>query len=238
MNRTGWLLAVSTLGLTGLFLSCAKSGSGGSGAMFIESCTLNCNSAGATGGQVSCGVINTFQNQEIGVLFSKPVQFSSISNQSFQVTDSANGTVPPGTFLLDPFDPRRVIFRPSLTFDTSGNPVFGFKLGASYDVVISGTKQGDPPPYIESTGDTANSSRLACTITTDLGISDPVAGPPNASVFVDTIAGTGQPANGATGVLLTSKVTIVFNDLMNIGTLVIPGTGVSPFITVKLDPDG
>ncbi|MEO6708738.1 MAG: Ig-like domain-containing protein, partial [Planctomycetota bacterium] len=230
-------VAVLALGLAGLFSSCSKSSSGATGAMFIESCTLSCSSNGATGGQISCGVINTTQNQEIGVLFSKPVQFSSVSKQSFQVSDAATGTVPPGTYLIDPFDSRRVIFRPSLTFDASGNPVFGFQPGASYTVVIPGTKQGDSAPFIRSTGGTENGTRLSCAITTQ-GIGDPVAGPPAVSVFVDTIAGAGVTANGAVGVLLTSKITMVFNDLMNIGTLVIPGTGQSPTITVKLDPDG
>ncbi|HTF88571.1 MAG TPA: Ig-like domain-containing protein [Planctomycetota bacterium] len=230
-------VAVLALGLAGLFSSCSKSSSGATGAMFIESCTLSCSSNGATGGQISCGVINTTQNQEIGVLFSKPVQFSSVSKQSFQVSDAATGTVPPGTYLIDPFDSRRVIFRPSLTFDTSGNPVFGFQPGASYTVIIPGTKQGDSPPFIRSTGGTENATRLSCAITTQ-GIGDPVAGPPAVAVFVDTVAGPGVTANGAVGVLLTTKITMVFNDLMNIGTLVIPGTGQSPTITVKLDPDG
>ncbi len=238
MNRLGRNVAVLAIGLTGLLGACKKSDSGASGAMFIESCTLNCSSNGATGGQVSCGVINTFQNQEIGVLFSKPVDLLSVNNQSFNITDAANGTVPAGTYLIDPFNPRRVIFRPSLTFDASGNPVFGFKAGSSYRIVLSGTQQGDSAPFVESSGGSENGTRLDCTITTDQGISDPVAGPPRVDVFVNTIAGLAQPANGATGVLLDSRITMVFNDLMAIGTLVIPGTGQSPFITVKLDPDG
>lgn len=238
MNRLGKIVSVLALGFCATLPACTKSGGGPSGAMFIESCGLNCNSNGATGGQVSCGVSSIFQNQELWVLFSKPVDFSSVNNQSFNISASQGGAVPAGTFLADPFDSRRVIFRPDLTFDTNGNPVFGLRPNTSYDIFVSGTAQGDPTPFVSSTGGNANASRLSCTILTDLGISDPVAGPPLVSTFVSKAGSPSVPAAGATGVLLNSKITMVFNDLMNIGTLLLPGTGTSPSITVKLDPDG
>lgn len=242
MNRLGSIGTLLALGLPAALSSCSGSSGAATGAMYVESCTLNCNS-GSTGQQISCGVANTFENQEIGVLFSKPVRFASVSKQSFQVTDSATTAVPPGTYLIDPFDSRRVIFRPLLSFDAQGNPVFGFRPGASYDILIPGTKQGDSAPFIESQGGTRNGTRMACSFTTQ-GISDPVFGPPLVSAFVDTVnpangaIATGVPANNAVNVLLSSKITLVFNDLMNIGTLVVPGTGTSPSITVRFDPDG
>ncbi|MBK8178509.1 MAG: Ig-like domain-containing protein [Planctomycetes bacterium] len=238
MNRLGIFVTVLALGAGGLSSSCSKAGSGATGAMFIESCGLNCSSNGATGGQISCGVISIYKNQEIGILFSKPVDFGSVGNQSFQIADTTNASIPVGSFLLDPFDSRRVIFRPSLTFDVNGNPVFGFRDNATYQIFVPGRVQGDPAPFINSTGGTENASRMDCTVLTSLGINDPVPGPPLGSVFVSTPGNPSTPANGATGVLLTSKVTLQFNDLMNIGTLVQPGSGTSPSITVKLDPDG
>ncbi len=240
MNRLAKFVSVLALGVCGSLSSCSGGGGGGSGsgAMYIEACDLNCNSSGTNGGQVTCGVINVYQNQEIGVLFSRNVDFNTVSQSTFQIFDSLTGAVPVGSFVADPFDSRRVIFRPDLAFDINGNPIFGFKFDTSYDLVIPGTNQGDSPPFIESTGGTKNAGRLQCTVKTSLGINDPVVGPPLATTFVATATNPNTVANGATDVLLTSKVTMVFNDLMNIGTLVLPGSGLSPTITVKLDPDG
>jgi hypothetical protein len=225
--------------------ACSGGGGGGSGGgqMYVTSCSLGCTN-GLGGNQVSCGIINTFQNQEIGVLFAAPVDFASVNKSSFQVFDVSTGTVPPGSFLIDPNNPHRLIFRPKLTFDPQGNPIFGFSANASYQIKVPGTAQSDPPPYVESTGSKENQSRMLCTITTDQGLIDPVPGDPKASVFVDTInplngqITKGVPANGATSVHSATKITLVFDDLMNLGTIVIPATGLAPFITVKIDPDG
>jgi len=243
MNRHGRIVAALAIGLAGIFPACSGSDSGSTGAMYIESCNLGC-SDGSNGQLVTCGFTSTPQNLELSVNFSKAVRLSSVNKQSFHISDVATAAVPPGTYLLDPSNPRRVIFRPQLSFNAQGNPVFGFQANTSYSLQINGRGTGDPGPYISSTGGTENATGLACTIITDLPLVDPVPGPPIVSTFVDTVdplsgaITTGVPANGATQVSLITKVTMVFNDLMNIGTLVLPGTGTSPSITVKIDPDG
>jgi hypothetical protein len=245
MKLTGRLALSSFLLLAA---ACGGGGSSDTGTMFIESCVLGC-SSGVGGRQVSCGVVNTFQNQEIALLFSESVDFSSVDKATFNITDVNSGSTPVGNFVADAENSRRVIFRPELTFDEQGNPVFGFKPGASYRIFIPGRAQDTNTTYIQSTGGQANNSRLLCTITTDQGISDPVPGPPvvRATVTtVDPVTGNvtdpAAPAAGATNVSLTSPIVLEFDDLMNVGTLVVvdPITGnlVAPFIKVKVDPDG
>jgi hypothetical protein len=249
MKRLGWIPAGSALFVAGLLAGCGGGSSAGGGAMYVEACTLSCTN-GVGGTQVSCGVLNTFQNQEIAVLFSQSADITTVSKQSFQVIDAATGNVPVGSYLLDPSNPRRVIFRPQLDFDLQGNPIYGFAAGATYEVKIPGTAQADLPPFIESTAGKRNESRLLCTITTDQGISDPVPGPPKVKVFVDTIDPITQVVTpgvlayddlgnkNLTDVSLNTKITMVFDDLMNKGTLVVGAPPIAPFITIAIDPDG
>lgn len=264
------LLAAGLLGPALVFTSCSGGGGSGGGVMFIQSCTLGC-SNGQNGAQVSCGIINTFQNQDISISFSQPVAQSSLAvNNSFQVVDTVSGSLPAGTRLVDPNNPTRAIFRPRLAFDSQGNPSFGFASNASYQIRIPGATQGDAGPLVSSTAGQQNQSRLLCTITTDQGLIDPVPGAPSVDILVDVVgvpnpvniddpvacstingqatascpfpqpAGTviptenGRVINAAT----TTKITLIFNDLMNIGTLVVPSTGQSPFITITTDADG
>lgn len=242
MNRS--VRKALVLALPALAVACGGGGSGGGSggnsggsAFFVQSCNLGC-SSGQGGSQVSCAFANTPQNQEIAVRFSKNVAFGSVTNSSFRVLDVSTGLSAPGTFLLDPTDAARVLFRPRLDFDPQGNPVFGFDSGATYQVLVPGTSQGDAGPFITSTGGASNQSRILCQITTDQGIADVVPGPPNATVLV-SLAGGGQTvANGATNVSVNSQVTMIFDDLMNLGTLVTPATGQAPFIRVLVDGDG
>src|SRR5688572_18900232 len=102
------------------------SGGGGGGGMFIVNCSLQCNdSAGNPGSQISCGVTNVRLNQEIRVEFSNPVDPTTVTNNAFQMVEQGTGKTPAGTFALDPNDPRTLIYRPQLTFDSAGNPIFG-----------------------------------------------------------------------------------------------------------------
>jgi len=241
-NAARLLLVTAVTGTVSILSSCSGGGSGG-GAMYVESCTLGCTN-GRGGEQVSCGIVNTYQNQDVAVVFSQPVASTSLTvNNAFQVIDIVTAGFPAGSRLVDPNDPRRAIFRPRLSFDASGNPSYGFGANQTYQIRIPGTSQGDVGPYVQSSGGQQNQSRMLCTITTSQGLIDPVPGAPGVSIFVRTIGG-GDPINLATttadvvDVLSDSEITFVFNDLMNIGTLVQPSTGQSPFITVKVDPDG
>lgn len=229
-------ILVPALGLA-LFASACGSDSKQGGAMFIEACSLNCINSGTVGSLVTCGVHNTFQNQEIGVLFSKDIDIDTVNDLTFLISDTQTAAFPPGDFVIDSNNPRRVIFRPLLDFDQNGNPVFGFGFNRTYNINIPGSSQGSPPPYIQSTEGQGNESKLFCTITTDQGITDPVPGKPSVQIFVDTLSGNDQPAQGAVDVLTTSKITFVFNDVMDIGTLVVNGQSIG-FLNVFVDTDG
>ena len=240
------LLSVFTGVAVGL-TSCGGSGGGGGGdsggGMYVQSCTLGCTN-GIGGAQVSCGLVNTFQNQDIAIVLSEAVKASSVTKNTFKVFDVVTGSVPPGSYVIDPSNPNRLIFRPKLSFDPSGNPLYGFAAGGTYQVKVPGSTV-DVAPYLQSTGGKSNTSRMLCTITTDQGLIDPVPGNPTVSIFVevkDPITGvktvTDVDSAPLTNVATESKITFVFNDLMNIGTVVLPQTGQAPFITVKTDPDG
>ena len=241
MKHAARLLTLSTLvGAASLFASC--SGNGGNRGMYVQSCTLGCTN-GKGGLQVSCGIINTYQNQDLAVVFSDAVDLGSLQAQNaFQVVDVVTGSSPAGSRLVDVTNSRRALFRPKLSFDNSGNPSYGFVDGKTYEIRIPGTAQGDLGPYVESRGGQSNTSRMLCTITTDQGVIDPVPGGPQVSIYV---MAQGHPnpidldaAGNVTNVLTFSPITFVFNDLMNIGTVVQPSTGQAPFIKVEVDADG
>lgn len=224
--------------------SCSNSGgSAGGGAMFVETCSLGC-SNGSSGLQVSCAVSQIFQNQELAVLFSEPVDIFSVNASTFQIINPANSDVPLGNFFLDPANPRRVVFRPALMLNNqTGQPEFGLDPNTTYLVTIPGVMQGDSPPYVMSASGNANQSRLQCTVTTTSDTVDLVPGPPQVSVTVDlrdTMSGgiiPDQPAEDAVDVALDTVVTMVFDDIMNSATLVNPD-GSSDFIIVEVDEDG
>ena len=148
--------------------------------MFIETCSLGC-SNGQGSLQVSCSIVNVAQNVEITVLFSRPIELSSVNAASFRITNTLNGSSPVGSFTLDPTNARRLIFRPALTFDAIGNPIFALDPNQTYEILIPGQAQGDPGPYITGTNGKRNETRLRCTIATTQGLLDPVPGAPVAS---------------------------------------------------------
>jgi len=246
-------IAAYGLTLVSLGLVACSSGSGsGGGVMFVESCSLGCNN-GSDGGQVFCQIINAFENQEISVLFSEAVDPVSVDASTFRVVEVGGGTSPGGQFLIDPANARRLIFRPSLSFDSNGSPVFGFKNNTSYQVIIPGEAQGDNPPFIRSVGGQANQSRLQCTIFTDQGVQDPVPGRPTVEIFVDLVTSfdmSGNPATIAEDQILTmdpadsidglsvSELTFVFSEIMNPATIADNVTTTSNTIRVDSDADG
>ena len=246
MKQAGWMSLF--VGLALATASCGGGGSGGSdgGRMYSLTCTLGCTN-GEGGQQVSCGIVNTFQNQDIAVLFSERVDLAWIkaNANAFQVINTATAISPPGGPLLDPTNPRRLIWRPELKFNSLGTPQYGFDDGASYQIRVPGTAQGDTGPYVQSTGGKKNESRILCTITTDQGVVDPVPGAPTVDIFVteiDGISGLPKPgtllADVTNTVATNSPITFVFKDIMTLGTVVNPSTKQAPFITVKVDPDG
>ena len=213
--------------------------------MFVETCSLGC-SSGQGGAAVNCTIDSIRQNQEIAIVFSQPVDIGSVNSTTFQVQNVATGAVPQGTFQVDASNPRRLVFRPSLSFDTSGQLVLGFTDGDTYRVTIPGS-DNDSGPFIRSTSGRSNRSRLRCDVQPS-GIADVVPGRPTVELFVDVQlfdAGNNpigilpnQPADGQVDVSQFSPIKMVFADIMNPLTLFNPSTGTSNFIQVNIDRDG
>ena len=260
-------LALSTLALS-LLAGCStgsESGVGG-GQLFVRSCSLGC-SDGSSGVPVTCQIQNTVQNTEISILFSEAVDINSVTSTSFRVSNVNNGTTPVGEYFLDPNNPRRVVFRPALTFDLQGNPSFGFDIDTPYQITIAGELHDATGPFIKSMVGRPNQSRLNCTIVTNDQITDPVPGPPVVRVYADYVEGyvnnvpiinkvanalgsfDGQGTDGLadnlvsrlallTDVHRTGSIYMLFLDVMNPATLVDPVENTSPFITMRHDEDG
>lgn len=219
--------------------------------MYIETCSLGCTN-GQGGLQVSCGIVNVGRNVEITVLFSDSVDLASVNSGTFRIINTSNGSVPVGTYSLDPVNDRRLIFRPGLTFDSIGNPIYALSDNQTYQVTIPGQAQGDTGALIRSLSGKVNQTRLQCTIRTSEGVLDPVPGPPRQNTTIEVrevptndVLQVFDPANGATGVPTSgpasgqrSIIKVVFDDVMNPATLANLSTGQSSTITVKIDPDG
>jgi hypothetical protein len=232
-----------------LLPACSGGGNSAGGpfgnAMFILTCSLGCPS-GAGGQEVHCTPISIAPNQEFVVTFSQFVEPNSVTSETFNIIDTFSGATPLGTRLVDPVDRRRVIFRPAITFDSQGNPTFGFTSGASYSIVIKGTQQDPTGPYITSAGGKPNSSRMSCQMATTNTPVDYVPGAPSASVQVDLAHTLGQnpstwqdqDANGAVNVWRDSTIRLIFDDIMNPVTLANQATHQSTFATIKVDVDG
>ncbi|MBL8862663.1 MAG: hypothetical protein JNK02_11705 [Planctomycetes bacterium] len=216
--------------------------------MYIETCTLGCGS-GEGGVQVTCQFNQTAVNQEIAVFFSQPVDEASVSSSSFQIIDLTSGAAPNGTRFRDPNNPRKVLFRPAVSFESDGSISFGFNPDSTYRVVVPGTAQG-AGPYIRSTSGSQNESRLVCDIRTSQPAVDLVPGPPTVRILVKkAITGTPNPNDFIPDVEVTpqpivtdvwrgSDIRFEFNDLMNPATLANPSTGESAFVRVEVDLDG
>lgn len=248
--------ALACLAGTGVLSGCSGSASGEfAGELFIESCSLACTD-GATG-EVFCSIVDVTENQEISMLFSEPVDPSTVNASTIQVINVDNGTTPDGLRFVDPIDPRRVIFRPTVSFDTGVD--FSFERNASYEFLIPGVDQGDAGPFIRSVAGRENRSRMLCTVLTSQGVADTVAGNPIVDVFVDVISldannepildANNQPILTRTqvgsdfdtkivDVDLNSNVYFEFNELMNLPTVANNQFMTSPFIAVELDGDG
>ena len=216
----------------------SSTGVGGSGGMTLLSCSLGCVSAGS--GAASCSITAIFVNQDIWLEFSQPVDASSVTSTSFSVVNATTGETPVGFYQLDPQNPRRVAFRPQLSFDSTGNPTFGLVAGQSYRVRVPAAGSGSA--VLTSVSGQANGTALECFVQASLGVNDPVPGPPLVEVFLEQVVGgavvSSQAAQGATEVVPTSRLRMVFDDIMNPATLVNPATGQSNFISVSVDLNG
>ena len=247
-SKKSWLLVLASMGAAALATARgvrAEAASGVEADRFrISSCSLGCN-VGAT--QVSCSIVNVTVNHEVRVRFTQPVDLSSVlqNPSSFRLLETSTGTSPAGSFGIDFLDPNTLIFYPQVSFGPLGNPTFGFKTNAAYQILIPGALAGDPGPYVLSVAGLPVETRLLCTVFTSQGVGDYVPGPPTATATVDvvipsdpgTILLDPSPAAGARNVSLTTDVTLDFDDVMYLGTLITPITGVSSSVFVGRSPD-
>ncbi|MFN0242037.1 MAG: Ig-like domain-containing protein [Planctomycetota bacterium] len=184
-------------------------------------------------------------NGDIVLIFSEPVDEDSVTGDTFEVVNSTSGSSPPGTRFVDASNPRRVVFRPDISY-VSGIAQYGFTNNTLYRVTVPGQAQGDSGPFITSTSGRPNRSRMRCTIRASLGVQDAVPGDPSVEVLV-SIADTstpdetdsipGQSADGAVDVYRNTDITFEFDDVMNPATLIdSDSTGSS--VSVMFDVDG
>ena len=250
MDLSKWRRAALALGLalTGAACTSGGGGDGEGGGLTIVSCSLGCSSSDSSGGQVSCGITDVFLNQEIRITFSQPLDLNTVSNNSFRMVEVDTGRTPPGTFRLDSTNPRVLVYRPQLTFDSTGNPVFGLTQNQTYRLTLPGVSQGDLGPFIRSTSGESLQTRLLCTLLASRGVFDTTPGRPTYDMTVtrvetydandDPATFSEAPAAGATQVFRLSEIEIEFDDVMNPATLVNPVSGTSNTISVSVDPDG
>ena len=84
-------------------------GGGGEGGLSIVSCSLGCANSASSGNDFSCNVTDVSVNQDIRVTFSAPINLLSVTNNTFQVIETATGMTPASQFSLDPNDPTVLI---------------------------------------------------------------------------------------------------------------------------------
>lgn len=216
------------------------------GTFEIVSCSLGC-VPGTSG--ITCGTTEIHANEELRVTFNQPVALTSLSNASFQMIEVGTGRTPPATLTLDPQDASTLVYRPQMTFDSAGNPLFGLMDGRVYFLKLPGTDLDPLGPYVTSLGGLPNRTRLQCTLVASLGVVDVVPGRPVVKLTVQVVLErdpvTGEPtrvatvpAEGATEVYRQGPLDMLFADVMNPASIANPVTGQSSFIHVRFDPDG
>jgi hypothetical protein len=168
----------------------------------------------------SNGAIGVPLLPSIVVTFSEPVQISSISTSTFQVRDSA-GNIVPGSMSMEPagVPPKVITFKPTSPLASS----------RSYSVTITtGVKDlaGNPLASVAKSSFTTGAQAPA-------GTSPPPTGTATDPLKVVSI----RPANGATGVPVSSSIIITFNKAVQLSSVATtfdlitagPGAGIGPF---------
>ena len=217
--------------------------------MAILSCSLGC-SSGTTGFPISCGKATVKANEELSIEFTQAVDLSTVNKSSFRIKDAQTGLSPQGVYLLDPSNSRRLIFRPRISFDPSGTPIFGFELGHSYTITVNGKDKGTGP-YVRSVSGRDNISTLNCVVSVISGLVDSSPGPSELSIFVDQVTGYGPGgvvlgtvealASGPTlltDVFSSSTIRLHFTDIISPVSILNPDGISSPTVQVVVDPDG
>lgn len=241
------LLALPAPGQRSPDLRRSQRGSQRTGDVFeLVSCSLGC-VRGPSG--FACAQNEVHVNEELRFTFTRPIALSSVNVNTFQVADLGTGRIPPASLRLDPSDPRTLVYRPLISFDSAGNPIPGMEEDHTYILRIPGQTLDTLGPWITSADGSPNQARLQCTLIASLGFMDPVPGRPFAKIYVRVVTArdpvTGEPiafaivpAEGAVEVHRESAIEIVFGDTMNPASIGNPITGLSHTIRLFFDPDG
>lgn len=232
-------LALAGCGDSGASVAGGVEGVGGSGALSIVACSLGCSPDGG-GGTVQCAINTVYVNQPLAVEFDKPIDPASVGPLSFRVV-SASGSTPSGEYAVDPVNPRRVVFRPLVTFGSDGLPQFGYEPGTPYSVQVPAAVPGQLGFVITAHGGQKNATPLDCDIVPTSEVLDVVPGPPVVTPTIEELDGGGAVYDAFTspaGVATNARLRLDFNDVMNPATLVNAVTGTSTFIEVVVDLDG
>lgn len=212
----------------------------------LVACSLGCI---PTPDGYACTQLEIHVNEEVRLTFNRPVAVASVSVNTFRLVDGVTGQHPPGNFRIDPAHPSTLVYRPQMTFDSAGNPIFGLIDGRTYLLHVPGFEQDPFGPYLTDLDGNPNRTRLQCALVASAGVADVVPGRPFAKLSVRAVLErdpvTGDPvrigtvpAQGATDVLRASPIELVCGDLMNPATLANPVTGRSSTLRVFFDPDG
>ncbi|RMH02023.1 MAG: hypothetical protein D6702_09630 [Planctomycetota bacterium] len=215
MRRTSGLLLA--LGLLGMLPACGGSTSAGvvtrAGNFRLALCSLGC-------GGGTCAVNQIATNQDIVFTFNDDVDPATVSFSTISVVEVANGSTPPGEFLVSG---RKVIFRPQLIENEAGIQ-FGFDEGANYRVTLLASPESS---VVRSVIGRPNLTPISCVVSTS-GIIDLVPGRPRVEI---TPNGDDPPTTSEFDIVM------VFNDLMQKDQLVDPVTGDSPSVSVSVVDD-
>jgi len=244
--RRSWLL-VLVVGLGAVALArvrgddVVRAATGGSDRFRVVSC-----SEGRSGGKQLAGAdVDVPLNAEVRIDFSQGVDWTSLQPPAFQVLSTSSGISPASDLFLDPADPQTLVWRARVTFDALGNPCFALSPGGSYQLLVPGAQVDPLGPYLTSVRGLPVENRLLCTLSATQSVCDWVPGPPVATALVDVAVPSASgataleptPAPGAREVALTTTVELRFDDVMYLGTLVVPATGISSSVHVGRAPD-
>ena len=187
----------------------------------IRDCSLGCAFDPATG-MLACDTTVIGPMDDITVTFNAPIDPASISFQTVAFRNEATGvTVPMAISLRDPATRAR---RFMITFDSSGNPIFGVAEDETYVFHIPGLDAGIT---LRDISGRPNTTPLTCLLRGG-PFDDAVPGPPTVTVFaqaqeVDPDTGevvlTTVLADGATSISPNSPILFEFDDIMNPATL-------------------
>ena len=193
----------------------------------LVSCSLGCTAG-------SCAVSDVAPNTAFEFTFAQPLDALSVSLQSVQVTNVSSGSPAPGQFLVEGDTLR---FEPQLTFDPTGQPVWGLAPGETYRIFLPG-KDTSPGPYLQSEQGLENATSLDCVVQVTQPVEDVVVGAPSVAFFFEEPSGALTPIPGSNPIVpLDAEFLFEFSEAMSPGSLV-DGLGGSPTLVVSADVDG